>query len=260
MRRRALVVTAVAALSVTSGCGGGHGGHDAGAGDWLDARPDGGPDGGEGGDAQFDVHWTLTAGDSEVAIDCGDAGAYTIKVTSVGEMVGTFVDLFDCTDGYNATAPLPLDDYTVWIDALDASDDLIAQSSSKLVTLDLDGELVTVNFEFPVDGGFFYLGWNVLDAADESMISCNSAGAGTIEVVSTPVGSSGTSLSDIWDCTDYAGVTSKLPLDTYTVVVSLLEQGTGQSLSVWNPITETLEWGNELIDLGDFWFTVDLSK
>ncbi len=211
-------------------------------------------------EAQFDVSWTLTAGDNDAVIDCGTAGVATIKVTSSGATAGDFIDLFDCTDGYNATALLPLDDYTVWIDALDANDGLIAQSNSQLETLDLDGELVTVDFEFPTDGGFFALTWNVLDAYDDSEITCDTAGAGGVEVVSTPVSNSGTFLSDIWDCTDFEGVTSKLPLDTYTVVVSLLEQGTDYSLGDSNPTTETLEWGNELIDLGNFDFAVDLSK
>jgi hypothetical protein len=202
--------------------------------------------------AQFDVEWILTSDLGDLY--CTAAGVDTIKVTSRGAAAGDFVDLFDCIDGFNATALLPLDDYTVWIDALDAGNNLVAQSNSQLATLDLDGELVPLDFDFPVDGGFFALTWTLVDDATNDPLTCGDVAAGSVEVISTPVGGGGTGLSDIFDCVDLEGVTAKLPLDTYTVVVEVLEEGTELSLGTSNPREETLDFGNELIDLGNFEF------
>ncbi len=204
--------------------------------------------------AQFDVHWMLTAGASDAATDCASAGVDTIKVTSRGASVGDFVDLFDCVDDFNATALLPLDDYTVWIDALDASNGVVAQSNSQLSMLDLDQELVRLDFDFPVDGGFFALTWTLVDDGTDAEITCAEAGSGGVEVISTPVGGGGTGLSDIWNCTDFEGITAKLPIDTYTVVVEVLETGTDLSLGTSVPRTESIDYGNHLIDLGNFEF------
>ena len=209
--------------------------------------------------AQFDVHWVLTDGPSDATIDCASAGVDTIKVTSRGDNVGDFIDLFNCGDGFNATALLPLDDYTVWIDALDVNDGVVAQSNSQLSMLDLDQELVRLDFDFPVDGGFFALTWNLVDDADDSALTCAEAVAGGVEVISTPVGGGGTGLSDIFDCTDGEGVTAKLPIDTYTVVIELLEEVTDLSLGTSVPRTESIDYGNHLIDLGNFEFGVDMS-
>ena len=204
--------------------------------------------------AQFDVRWTLTSGASDAAIDCASAGVATIKVTSRGASVGDFVDLFNCGDGYNSTALLPLDDYTVWIDALDSADGLVAQSNSQLSMLDVDQELVTLNFDFPVDGGFFALTWALLDDATNAALTCAEVVAGGVEVISTPVGGGGTGLSDIFDCTAGEGVTDKLPIDTYTVVIELLESGTDLSLGTSIPREESIDYGNHLVDLGNFDF------
>ena len=96
--------------------------------------------------------------------------------------------------------------------------------------------------------------WTLVDDATNDPVTCAEVVAGSVEVISTPVGGGGTGLSDIFDCTDAEGVTDKLPLDSYTVVVEVLEEGTELSLGTSEPRTENLDYGNELIDLGNFEF------
>lgn len=203
--------------------------------------------------AQFDVHWNMTEGDSETAAACADYGIETIQVVSEPVGGSQYIDLYNCSDGYNATAPLPLGDYTVWVNALDSGDNLIAQSNSQASTLDLGGELVTLNFSFPVDGGFFALTWNLVDQSDNAL-TCTEVVSGGVGVLSTVVGSS-EAYDDLFDCDVGEGVTAKLPVENYTVMVDILDTAEPPgSLGSSEPRTVAIEYGNHLNDLGNFEF------
>ena len=204
--------------------------------------------------AQFEITWNLTAGDTDAAITCADASVASIGVISQLTGGQDWIDLYDCIDGYNATAPLPLGDFTVWVEALDAGDNMIAQSNSQVATLDVGGELVPLTYTFPVDGGFMALTWALWDYDTGDPETCTGVGSGGVGVLSTVVGSTD-AFDDLFDCEDGEGITGKLPIDQYTVVVDILDTADPPgSLGQSQPRTVDIEYGNHLHDLGNFDF------
>ncbi len=206
--------------------------------------------------AQFDVTWDLTEGESEVAAACADWGIETIQVVSAPTTGTEYIDLYNCTDGFNATDPLPLGDYTVWVNALDAGDNMVAQSNSQMSTLDLGGDLVPLTFSFPVDGGYFALTWDLVDTGD-NVLTCSEVGSGGVGVLSTIVGTAD-AYDDLFNCEDGEGVTAKVDVADYTVVVDILDTAEPPgSLGSSEPRTVSIDYGNHLNDLGNFEFVFD---
>ncbi len=183
----------------------------------------------------------------------------TVRVVAVNSANVDTVDLFDCSAGIGRTDPLPLGDYTVYVEIIDApevADTLYAQSFSEVVSLNSPGEVVAVPFDILTSEAYLAATWTLLDAATQQPIDCANAGADAVSILATLVGPSGTGIDDIFDCEAREGITSPLPLGDYEVVVSVLEdrgnreEVLGQSM----PRQAILNVGNELVDLGNFQF------
>jgi hypothetical protein len=104
-----------------------------------------------------------------------------------------------------------------------------------------------------VSGGRFALSWSLVDDASGVPLSCSDVSAGSVVVTTTPVGG-GASRNHVFDCEAGEGITDQLPLDTYTVVVEVLEEGTELALGTSVPRDETLDSGSGTLDLGNFEF------
>lgn len=202
------------------------------------------------GSAQMRVNWQLTSlgGDP-----CPANGS--VEVVSQRAGGAEFIDIYDCVAGEGVTAAVPLGTYTVWVNVVTADDALWAQSFAADVTLDVDGDIVPVNFDILTDEGFLYATWAIIDDSDQVEVSCANAGAGAVSILSTLVGPNGMGYDDVFTCEDHEGMTSPLPLGEYTVVTSLLDDqdavlGQSEARSV------DILFGNELVDLGNFDFTV----
>jgi hypothetical protein len=216
----------------------------------------------EGG--YFDVSWGLTDS-TGAAATCGEA--VTAKVTATGASSGTFVDLFDCSAGGGTTALLPLDDYIVTVELLDVNNGVVADTLSDFAGLnesfashgpataaddgaflDLDGEVVLLDFDLAIDGGYFGLSWAIEDGGVAS--DCTSVGSGGVEIASTFSGTTD-AVTDIFNCTDANNISDVLPIGQYEVSISLLDQSTPPlALDVIDSTTENITYGNELVDLG----------
>jgi len=204
-------------------------------------------------DGSFLVSWDLQTrlAASPGAISCADAGVTTIRTTSQPVAGGMIVDLFDCSVGVDETAPLPQTDYTVWVDALDSADALVAESFSQDASI-FDTNPVGVDFSFPVDIGYFGLTWTL--TRDGVQETCADEGGDGLEILSTPVNGGGTGFDEIFDCSDgSATTTSDLPLDDYTVSITLIDAN-DQPLNNPENKSTSLDYGNQLNDLGNFEF------
>ncbi len=175
-------------------------------------------------DGSFQVSWELQSRLSATpgAITCGDADVVTIRTTSQPAAGGEIVDLFDCGVGVDETAPLPQTDYTVWVNALDAADALVAESFSQDASI-FDSNPVGVNFSFPVNVGYFGLTWTLVNVTNGGVpTTCADVGGDGLEILSTPVNGGGTGFDEIFDCTDGSATTTlDMPLDDYTVSITL---------------------------------------
>lgn len=206
--------------------------------------------GGDDPAAQLRVNWQLTSlgGDP-----CPPNGS--VEVVSQRAGGAEFIDIYDCVAGEGVTASLPLGTYTVWVNVITADNLLWAQSFATDVTLDLDGEIVPVNFDILTDEGYLFATWNIIEDATGNPLTCAEAGAGGVSILSTLVDSGGMGYDDIFTCEDGEGMTSPLPIGEYTVVTSLLDDNDavlGQSLAR----DAEIQYGNELVDLGNFEFEI----
>jgi hypothetical protein len=207
-------------------------------------------DDGGGGAGFFDVGWTLDPG-------C-PAGATTAqvvsqRVNSAGDPIGSAIeDLFDCEDGSGITAPLPLGDYDVSVNITDEStNDLFAQSDIAEVLLDLGGETVQVDFDILTDDAFFSLGW-LINGEVPDATNCADALADGVSVIATLSGTT-TATDDVFECEAGEDVTDPIPLGDYTISVSLINAAE-EAIDVIDAFEESLEVGNEIVDLGEFDF------
>jgi hypothetical protein len=115
----------------------------------------------------------------------------------------------------------------------------LAQASGCIITSDDD------------PAGRFSMGWILTAGGGE--ISCADAGAGGVASLATSA-STGTGFEDIFTCEDGQGTTRLIPVDDYTVVVSVLDNNDA-ALGTSNPRQESIDVDGEVVDLGDFNFT-----
>ncbi len=203
----------------------------------------------------FDITWSLSSANNE---GCGDA--VTARVTSQDSTGFEFVDLFDCVAGGGTSAPLPLDNYTVWVDLLDVNDALYAQSAAAATSIDIEGETVGVVFPITTDAGYMALSWTLEDDASGAALTCAEVGVSSVSVLATVVGGAATFVDDVFPCDMNSNscdgtscVTGEIDLGSHTVVVSVLDSS-DLSLGESQPRTVDFTFGNQLEDLGNFTF------
>lgn len=113
-----------------------------------------------------------------------------------------------------------------------------------------DGDLVLIDFSFPENDGFMALTWTIDDA--DPAPACGDLASAGVSLIATIAGTT-TALEDLWNCGDGGGVTSPMPLDDYVAVFSLLND-VEESLADSEPRNVTLDYGDQLEDLGNFNF------
>ena len=194
----------------------------------------------------FNVTWQSTGA-------CpADAAAEVISQNRATNEV--FTDIYFCTDGVGSTASLPLGDYDVWVEI--TSDDgsaLFAQSNALSASLNFDGDFVGVDLPtFPMDEGYFGLTWSLLDGGGNAL-TCAEVFSGGVDIVATSASTS-EAIVDVFNCEDGSAVSAEYPIDTYTIVVDVLDENDA-ALGSSVARDESITFGNELVDLGNFDFT-----
>lgn len=193
----------------------------------------------------FDVAWS-----TDGACPAG-AAAYVISQNrTTNERVE---DIFNCTDGSGVTAGIVLGDYDVWVEITSTDGaTLFAQSSAITSSLTRDGNIVTVDLPiFPMNEGFFGLSWTLSDAGG-SPLTCAEVFAGGVDIVATSASTS-EALVDVFNCEDGSDISAEYPIDTYTIVVDILDENDA-ALGSSVAREESITYGNQLNDLGNFDF------
>lgn len=207
----------------------------------------------DGAPGFLDVQWTLTEGPNSTPFQ-GCAEGITAEV--VAEDIDTgqqYTDLYDCSAGAGITSMLPAADYDVWVNVYNGENvtnaDLIAQSGFTRISI-IDGETVQIDFEFPA-GASFELTWSITDDLGPDA-TCEDVNANGVSVLATLVGTD-TATDDIFDCIDLSALTPQMLLGEYVVSVSLLD-GEESLNQVSTAESVSLDYGNQIYDLGDFEF------
>lgn len=196
------------------------------------------------------VGWELQ---SDRMLGCDEIGAVTTRVVAMSVTGRRFEDLFFCQDGAGISDPLPLGRYDAWVEILDPGGVLLAQSSVASVVLDQPGEVVPVDFHFPIDGGYLSATWSLRDEIGNRALSCADVEGDRISILVTRLGT-GLGADYVFDCEANAGFTRKLPLGAYTVEIALLDRR-GRVIATATPLEVYIDWGNQLVDLGNFDFS-----
>lgn len=198
------------------------------------------------GEGDFDVSWQLTPGcpTADASVEINAQNTVTKKV---------FTDIYNCTDGQGLMSRLPIADYDVWIDVRSADGvTLFAQSNLIATSIDFDGDLVQVDLPtFSVAEAFFGFTWTLADGAGAT--TCQDVFADTVAIEATLVNSTSAVRVGLFDCDAGTAITDPLALGEYEIFLDILQDPDllGSSLKR----SETLEWGNQLNDIGNFEFT-----
>jgi cysteine-rich repeat protein len=200
------------------------------------------------------VTWSLqTVAGAAVPCPTGidTAAVYSQKLDTTGNPVGSpVIDLFNCAAGTGTTSALPPAQYQTWVALTDTNNTTqYAVSLSEFVDLTTGNKAISV--QILNDGGYFSMTWNLVGETSGSALTCTQAGAaGGVEAISTDVANSNNFKSDIFTCTDGAGLTAGLVAGTYTISVDALNasmQSIGTAPAIANTDILTL---NRVTDLG----------
>jgi hypothetical protein len=213
------------------------------------------------GPGEFLVTWILLGGEVvggvQGEVTCPPNGV-DIRITAdpLDTTGPDEVFLYLCTDGTAPADELEPGAYDVWVDLLDADENLIAQSDIQAgLVVDFD-EVIPLDIEFSVDAGKFIFTWTITD--DGVPTTCDDAGAEEVGLLLTVAG---TTFADdyLFPCEADQGVTRPLPIaDAYVGDIDLLDNSTvpPRVLGSADAANMTLDYGNHLNDLGNFEFVL----
>jgi hypothetical protein len=167
-----------------------------------------------------------------------------------------YVDLYDCVDGAGRSAPLPPARYRTW---LAVTDDSVSQVYAESVSayLDVRESDLTYNAQILVDGGYFYLSWDLVDAFTGDPLSCSEALADGVGVISTSVSNPNQFYDDKFTCSDGGGYTAGLLAGTYTVAIDAMEGDASVSPEPVVLTNKVINDQNRVTDLGHIEIPVD---
>lgn len=212
-------------------------------------------------DSAFSVAWTLlgdlTPDDTEDPLEEIECESPTDLIQIVSDPDPNFdgdetIDKYDCIDGVRETGPLPPGIYDVWVELrTEDGSELLAISDVEPGVALGEGEVVELNFTFPVDYGTFSLRWDVQENGAPS--DCETVDSAGVSVVSTLVGDANTFFDDIFDCDSFAGESNPIPLGRYTLSTALLDANEDPLLTA-EAREISLDFGNETEDLGTIVF------
>jgi cysteine-rich repeat protein len=205
--------------------------------------------------AHLTANWSIktVAGSTATCPPTFDTAAVynqEVNPTTFAPIGQPIIDLFTCSAGTGVTSALPPRVYQTWIEIADHNNtNVYAQSLSAIVDLRTADKTFTA--EILTDGGYFQLAWSLVGATSNNPLTCTQAGAaGGVEAVSTDVANSSNTASDIFTCSDKAGVTSGFLAATYTISVAALNasmQSIGTAPTLTNRVIRA---PNKVTDLG----------
>ena len=165
-----------------------------------------------------------------------------MHVTAVNTLTDEkIVNIYDCSPGTGLTETMPQGEYDVWIDVTSEDESVFfAQSILQTITLGEERAFVSVG-DILIDDGYFELDWTFVDS--EQCVD-------GILAALTPVGTSDL-IEFEFDCNAGYGITLPVPVGSYTVSI-----GIDGSKSESPPFEATIDFGNQIADLGSFVFEI----
>ncbi len=166
------------------------------------------------------------------------------------------VDLFTCSDGTGTITPVYQGRYRTHLEVTNAAGTSTYASSLSAV-VDLTTGNKTLTAQILTDGGYFGFAWTLRGATSNSALTCAQVTGGLdgIELVATLNGTT-SATTDIFTCSDGAGVTAGLASGTYTVSIDAL-QGTAAVGTAPTLTNKVILAPNKVTDLGTVEIPID---
>ena len=180
------------------------------------------------------------------------AALYSQALDANGNPVGQpTIDLFNCADGTGTSAPLAAGTYQSWI-AITSHDGSMTYAQSLSATVDLTTSDKTLTADIYTDGGYFQWAWTLVGAHTGSPLTCADVPTENGPEITSTVSGGPMAYSDDFNCGDGQGVTSVLPMGSYTCAFDLIDnEAPPKSLGSADPkLNETIMDLNQVTNLG----------
>jgi cysteine-rich repeat protein len=206
------------------------------------------------------AHWSFrTIAGTTVACPVGfdTVAVVSQPLGTSGQPVGSpFIDLFDCAGGQGTISPVLQGRYLTHINVTNAAGTQTYASSLSAV-VDLTAGNQTFTAQILTNGGYFGFAWTLRGAASNNVLSCAQVTGGIdgVELIST-LNSSTSATTDIFDCTDGAGVTAGLATGTYTVSIDAMQNNAAIGIAP-ALLNKVIMAPNKVTDLGTVTIPID---
>jgi hypothetical protein len=180
--------------------------------------------------AAFLVDWDLVYVGTKETLACDDAGTPTVTLDMVRKGGPTFHDTFKCNDRRGQSETIPSGAYDVTI-ALKAADGTVVSANNGTFPVPRRGitDLGIIAFQIQA----WEVHWSI--ARGNATVTCDQSGAKSVRLV-TQLPNMAKPLSYLWPCSDGEGISTAVPIGTYSVQVQL-EDAAGKVLSATKPMT-----------------------
>ncbi|HLL22397.1 MAG TPA: hypothetical protein VK427_09715 [Kofleriaceae bacterium] len=215
---------------------------------------------GEGGeDGLITAKWSFKELATGSTLGCpagfNTTAVHVIPVDALGNRLGNgVIDLYNCSD-MRGTEEYPPDRYEVYMEITTASNSgLYADTPSAIV--DIIKEDATITQTIIDDGGYFYFDWALRGATTGAQLTCDTAMADGVEIISTLNGTS-SAKTDIFNCRQGGGYTAGLRAGTYTLSIAALDTQDRSIGTVPALTNKTISAPNKTTDLGLVMIPID---
>ena len=205
-------------------------------------------DGNEEGNRTIGAAWSIKSNNQQVACPLGFNTARVIAHPHqrlATDTSGDKIDLFNCDARSGITAPLPADEYDVWVEIVDQTGAaLFAQSVP--VYVDLRSVDKDVTFDIHTDKGYFFMNWALSGQSSGAPLACAQVPTlASISLDTTPA-----TPATLFDCEQQAGYSQAYPQGVYQVAASALnsrQESLGDSSTFAN---KQIQAPNQVTNLG----------
>lgn len=179
------------------------------------------------------------------AVDCANIELVT---TSSPPESNVFRDPGNCSDLTWTTGDLPLDSFAAQVLIFNANGTLAAESPVIDTSLDIDGEVVDLEFTILEDAGNFSLGWSLVGKDTGDLLTCAEAGGVDVVLETTLVVDSSV-YDGTFGCDAFEGIGPYSPLGDFVIGAALFD-GSSNFLGESAVQNLTIEHGGQIKDLG----------
>lgn len=200
------------------------------------------------GNRTIGASWSIKANNQQVTCPPGFNTARVIAHPHqllATDTSGDKIDLFNCESRSGITAPLPSDEYDVWVEIVDQTGAAV-YAQSVPVYVDLRNTDKDVSFDIHTDKGYFFMNWALSGQRSGAPLACSQVPTlASISLDTTPAAA-----ATLFNCEQQAGYSQAYAAGVYQVAASALnsaQESLGESSTFAN---KRIQAPNQITNLG----------